>query len=149
MRIFEVKADRWVYRDLLLLADPSEEMVGRYLSRGFMLAAQVDGRAVGEIVVTPQAQGWEIKNLAVDENFWRRGIGRALIEAATGRLPAGTELFVGTADGVPGGVDFYERCGFCRSHLVKNFFVDNYPEPVYDSGVQCVDMVYLKRRCGG
>ena len=39
MKITEVSGDRWAYRDLLLLADPSEEMIGRYLPAGFLLAA--------------------------------------------------------------------------------------------------------------
>ena len=42
-------------------------------------------------------------------------------------------------------VPFYERCGFVRSHVVENFFTDNYDAPIYEAGVQLVDMVYLKK----
>ncbi len=39
----------------------------------------------------------------------------------------------------------YERCGFVRSHNVPNFFTDNYDHPIYEGGVQLIDMVYLQR----
>mgnify|MGYP002231279513 CR=1 FL=1 len=54
-------------------------------------------------------------------------------------------LLVGTGD-VPGILRFYERCGFERSHVVENFFVDNYDHPMYEEGHKLMDMVYLKMR---
>ena len=42
-------------------------------------------------------------------------------------------------------IPFYEKCGFIRSHIIPNFFTDNYANPIYENGVQLVDMVYLKR----
>ena len=53
-------------------------------------------------------------------------------------------LQVGTGDS-PLTVPFYEKCGFIRSHVVANFFTDNYDHPIYEAGVQLVDMVYLRR----
>ena len=41
-------------------------------------------------------------------------------------------------------IGFYEKCGFARSHRVKNFFVDNYDHVIIEDGKQLVDMVYLK-----
>ena len=32
-----------------------------------------------------------------------------------------------------------------RSHIISNFFTDNYDHPIYESGIQVVDMVYLQR----
>lgn len=32
-----------------------------------------------------------------------------------------------------------------RHHLVKNFFTDHYDHPIYECGVQLVDMVYLQK----
>lgn len=40
---------------------------------------------------------------------------------------------------------FYERCGFVKSHIAKDFFVENYDHPIYENGQQLIDMVYLKR----
>jgi hypothetical protein len=52
------------------------------------------------------------------------------------------KMFVGTGDS-PLTVPFYQHCGFSYSHSVKNFFTDNYDHPMYDNGVQLVDMVYF------
>ena len=40
-------------------------------------------------------------------------------------------------------IPFYEHCGFTVSHRIKNFFTDNYDHPMYEDGVQLVDMIYL------
>ena len=53
-------------------------------------------------------------------------------------------LQVGTGDS-PATVPFYERCGFTRSHVVAEFFLQNYDHPIYEAGVRLVDMVYLRR----
>ena len=53
-------------------------------------------------------------------------------------------LQVGTGDS-PSTIPFYEACDFRRHHLVRNFFTDHYDHPIYEDGVQLVDMVYLQR----
>ena len=52
-------------------------------------------------------------------------------------------LQVGTGDS-PLTVPFYEACGFVRSHTVTDFFTQNYDHPIFEGGVQLVDMVYLQ-----
>ena len=54
-------------------------------------------------------------------------------------------LQVGTGDS-PLTIPFYEKCGFARSHSIPHFFTDNYDHPIYEDGVQLVDMIYLRRR---
>ena len=54
-------------------------------------------------------------------------------------------LQVGTGDS-PLTIPFYEKCGFTRSHSIKNFFTDNYNHPIYECGIQLVDMIYLQRK---
>lgn len=34
---------------------------------------------------------------------------------------------------------------FLEVPRIKNFFTDNYDHPMFDDGVQLVDMVYLKK----
>lgn len=43
-------------------------------------------------------------------------------------------------------LSFYESCGFEKSHQVKNFFTDNYDQPIFEGDIQLVDMVYLKKK---
>jgi hypothetical protein len=56
-------------------------------------------------------------------------------------------MLVGTGD-VPWILRFYRKNGFRPSHRVKGFFTENYDHPIFDGGVQLVDMVYLKRSLG-
>ena len=53
-------------------------------------------------------------------------------------------MLVGTGE-TPAILSFYESCGFEISHRVKNFFTDNYDHPMFEDGIQLVDMIYLKK----
>ena len=143
MIIHEVTGERERYWELLLLADEQESMVRRYLSRGTMYALEGD---MGICVVTDEGEGvLELKNLAVAPEFQRRGLGRAIIAFLTQRYWGRYRtLQVGTGDS-PLTIPFYESCGFRRSHVVKNFFPDHYDHPIFECGVQLVDMIYLQK----
>ena len=41
-------------------------------------------------------------------------------------------------------LSFYKSCGFSESHIIQNFFTDNYDHPMFEDGKQLVDMIYLK-----
>ena len=53
-------------------------------------------------------------------------------------------LQVGTGDS-PLTIPFYEKCGFVRSHRIKNFFTDHYANPIYEAGIQLTDMIYFRK----
>ena len=145
MQIREIINDKKQYLDLLLLADEQENMIDRYLERGTMYVLEEDG-VKAECVVTDEGNGvLELKNIAVEPAFQGKGYGKALlgflVQTYAGRY---TILQVGTGDS-PSTILFYEACGFCRHHRVKNFFTGYYDHPIYDNGVRLVDMVYLRR----
>ena len=149
MEIRKVETDKKRYRDLLLLADEQKDMVDRYLERGTMYVLEDDG-VKAECVVTDEGDRiLELKNIAVEPAAQGKGYGKALIdfliETYAGQY---TVLQVGTGDS-PSTIPFYEACGFRRHHLVKNFFTDHYDHPIYECGVQLVDMVYLQRELRG
>ena len=146
MQIRQVKENKKQYLPLLLLADEQEDMIDRYLETGTMFVLD-DGGVKAACVVTAEADGvLEIKNLATDPAFQRRGYARRLIDhvAQTYKKQYHT-LLVGTGDS-PLTVPFYEKCGFVRSHILENFFTDNYDHPIFEAGVQLVHMVYLKKK---
>lgn len=148
MKIIEVKSDKKRYIDLLILADEQENMIDRYLERGTMYVLDDDGIRA-ECVVTDETDGvLEIKNIATAPEHQGKGYGKMLIDFIVQQY-AGlySVLQVGTGDS-PLTVPFYKRCGFRRSHVVKNFFTDNYDHPIYEGGVQLIDMVYLQRTMG-
>ena len=145
MKIKQIETNKKQYLPFLLLADEQEDMIDRYLERGVMYVLEDDG-VKAACVVTDEGNGiLELKNIAVAPDFQRKGYGRALvtflIQTYRGQYQV---LQVGTGDS-PSTIPFYESCGFRRHHLVKNFFVDHYDHPIYECGVQLVDMVYLQR----
>lgn len=145
MRIIEVQEKKKRYLDLLLLADEQEDMIDRYLDRGTMYVLEEDGTKAVCVVTDEGNRVLELKNLAVAPGFQRRGYGRAVIEFLIHRYRGDYSLIqAGTGDS-PLTIPFYEHCGFCRSHVVKNFFVEHYDHPIFEEGIQLVDMVYLTR----
>lgn len=145
MQITKITHNKKAYLPLLLLADEEEAMLDRYLERGSMYVLD-DGGVKAECVVTDEGYGiLEIKNLAVKPAFQKHGYGKALIDFIAARHKNTHRILqIGTGDS-PSTVPFYEKCGFTRSHIVKNFFTDNYSRPIYDGGVLLKDLVYLRR----
>lgn len=146
MNIFQVKDNKKRYLPLLLLGDEQEDMIDRYLERGTMYALEDSGAVQAVCVVTDEGDGTlELKNLAVSPDCQRRGYGRRMIEflceTYQGRY---ARLLAGTGDS-PLTLPFYEACGFRRSHTAANFFTDNYDHPIFEGGVQLIDMIYLSK----
>lgn len=146
MDIRQVLADKWQYRELLLLADEQEDMVERYLDRGSMYVLWEAGVAVAQCVVTDEGGGLlELKSLSVLPSYQKKGYGKALIRFVEETYQGGFHtLQVGTGDS-PLTVPFYRRCGFAESHRVKDFFLEHYDHPIIEGGVRLTDMVYLRK----
>ncbi len=140
-----IDSDKTKYMELLLIADEQVSMIEKYLYRGDMFALCDDDVRAICIVTQEQAGVYEIKNIVTVPEYQRKGYGQKLISfIADHYKKSGTELYVGTGDS-PMILRFYEKCGFEKSHIVKNFFIDNYDHPMYENGQQLVDMIYLKR----
>lgn len=148
MEIREIKEEKKRYMELLFLADEQENMIEKYLDRGMMFVLD-DGEVQAECVVTDEGGGiLEIKNIAVAPESQRKGYGRCLIQFIERRYKAGFHtLQVGTGES-PLTLSFYQKCGFVKSHRVKNFFTENYNHPIIECGIQLVDMIYLKKELG-
>ena len=133
------------YIDLLLLADESESMIDKYLERGEMFALY-DNELKSICVVTRESSDTcEIKNIATYEKWQGAGYGSKLIQyISTYYKDKFKTLIVGTGN-VPKSLKFYEKNGFIVSHKIKNFFTDNYDHPMFEDGVQLVDMIYLRK----
>ena len=145
MNIKEIKEDKKQYLDLLLLADEQENMIDRYLDKGTMYILEDNGVKAECVVLDVGGGVLEIKNIATDPQFQGKGYGKALIEFIVKKYRGKYSILqVGTGDS-PSTIPFYEKCGFVRSHIVENFFLDNYDHPIYDGDVQLTDMVYLRK----
>lgn len=145
MEIREIKEDKKIYIELLLLADEEEKMVDKYLDRGQMFVLDDEG-IKAECVVTQEGDNViEIKNIAVYPKYQKKGYGKKLIEFIETKYKNDFDIIrVGTGDSrltVP----FYENCGFRKSYCIKDFFVNNYENPIYEDGIRLKDMVYLEK----
>jgi ribosomal protein S18 acetylase RimI-like enzyme len=138
---------------LLLQADETREGIEEYLFDSQVWVARLAGRdePVGVMcLLRVDGATVELMNIAVDEPFRGRGIGGAMIEKAVGiAAELGYReiiLGTGTEDCAPDLIRFYERHGFRKSHLRKDYFVEKYPdEPIIENGVQLRDMQVLAR----
>ena len=146
MNIWKVHKNKKHFISLLLLADEQEDMIDRYLEQGWMYVLE-DGSIKAECVVTDEGNGiLELRNLAVEPEAQGHGYGKMLINFLVLQYADSYSILqVGTGDS-PLTVPFYEKCGFVRSHRIPNFFIDHYNHPIYEAGIQLVDMVYLQRR---
>ena len=145
MEVIEVIENKKAYIELLLLADEQEDMIDRYLDKGKMYLLDDKGIKC-ECVVTNEGDGvLEIKNIATGPEYQGKGYAKFLIDIIANKYKEIYNILqVGTGDSLST-IPFYKKCGFVRSHIIPNFFTDNYANPIYENGVQLVDMVYLKR----
>lgn len=142
INIKKITSDKKEYMDLLLLSDPSEEMINKYLDKSDMYVLSVNGVAVSEIVIAKTSETTcEIKNLATAIEYRNRGFAKQILQYIFQNYKMQfPTMFVGTA--IP---SFYEKFGFQYSHTIDNFFTKNYSEPVMDGNKKIVDLVYLKK----
>ena len=144
MYIYEVDKNKKQYMSLFLIADESESMINRYLNHGTVYVLDDNGTK-GVCVLTKETNCViEIKNIAVNPNFQRKGYGKTLINFIIEKYKNQFNILqVGTGN-VPQVLSFYKKCGFSYSHTVRNFFVENYDHPIYENGIKLIDMVYLR-----
>lgn len=129
----------------LLLADPSPEKVQGYLGLSRCFVASHAGTAVGAYVVQEHARGThELMSIAVAPSHQHQGIGTLLLKHAVDwvRQSGARRLEVGT--GTFGyQLSFYQRLGFRVVAIDRDFFLDHYPEPLFEDGIQHKDMLRL------
>jgi len=148
MKINQITHNKKRHLDLLLLADEQENMIDRYLETGDMFALYDNDLKSVCVVVAIDEETCELKNIATYKEYQGQGYAKALIKFVVDFYKDRYKtMLVGTGE-VPTILSFYESCGFEQSHRIKNFFTDNYDHPMFEEGIQLVDMVYLKKRLG-
>lgn len=131
---------------LLLDADPSKSRVESYLSDEFTRIAIYGDEVIGVYAMTKHAPTrFEVMNIAVRENFQGKGLGRWLLGHAIGvaESKGARVIEVGTGNSSLDNLAFYQRSGFRITGVIRDYFVDNYPEPIIEDGIPCRDMVRL------
>lgn len=148
MQLFEVPtgAAREKLLDLLLLADEDEATVRGYLDKGRMYEINDVRKRVGVIQIVEQDGYSEIKNIAVLPEFQGKGIGKkALRFIEKISYDEGAQLMkVGTANSSIKNIAFYQKAGYRLDSITHNFFT-NYKEPIFENGIQAIDMLYFSK----
>jgi len=135
--------------NLLLLADETTEAIEKYIYCSDVYVTtqneQADPIAVFALYKINSTE-IEIKNIAVAEVEQGLGIGSYLINEIK-RIAKNENfksIFVGTPDNALSQINFYEKNGFTKYGLRKDFFIENYSEPIFEDGIMLRDMIVLK-----
>ena len=142
MQIEKIEDEKEKYMDLLLNADPDEEVVSKYLKNGELYIGLIKNKVVCEVVITKVDENTcELKNIATEKSYRGNGYASELIKYVFNIYKLKYErMIVGTTENM---IPFYVLNGFTKyHHTVKNFFVDNYKEEIWDGDLHCIDMYY-------
>jgi len=148
LRLHELQPGEAIPFRLLLLAD-EEDAIRKYIynSSVYTLYYKPQKDPIGVVAISRANESEiEIKNIGVLESFRNNGLGSLLINYVKeiAYKENYTDIIVGTADNGINQSRFYERNGFVKYAVKKNYFIDNYSRPIVDDGVLLKDMVMLK-----
>ena len=144
------KTNEAIPYSLLLLADETQEAIDKYIyeSKLFYAYTKLNPIPIGVIALYQVSSSvLEIKNIAIDNQEQNKGYGKQLIDFsiqyATENLYK--ELIVGTGDTSTQSINFYLKNGFQPYSIRQNFFLENYPFPIYEGCKQMQHMILFKR----
>ena len=135
--------------ELLLLADPSKEMIDSYLPGSTVYVAQSEERIIGEYVLYPLGgKAAEVKNIAVESPLQGQGIGKLLLMHAvsTARAKGYRSVTIGTANSSITQIYLYQQQGFQITDIKEDYYLLNYAEPIYENGERCKDQLILTKQ---
>jgi len=138
------------YLELLATANPSELLVRQDLSRGDLYVMEDGGQTISAAIVVPlNRTSCELRAIATMEKHKRKGYAKVLLHYLFAVYRDDYQsMVVGTVDGSQLALGFYESQGFRRINVIENYFLDTYSEPIFDNGMQCIDMVMLEKQLG-
>lgn len=150
MKVKQIKA-ALIPMALLLEADPSESCIRSYLAGSLCFAAFDNDELLGACVTNVKQAGvTEVYNIAVFPEHQNRGVGSELLSLVIKHLTESgvKEVVLGT--GTFGyQLAFYQSLGFRVEGVIKNFFKDHYDEPIFENGLQHIDMLRLSLKLNG
>ena len=148
VKIERLHSNQEIPYDLLLLADESLEAIHKYLSVSDIYIARhvASGNPLAVFVLQSlNRKEMEIKNIAVSPEFQDIGIGSCMIEEIKqiARSQGCSAIWVGTPDSAFLQICFYKKNGFSIATVKKDFYVQNYPYPIFENDVELKDMIML------
>ena len=139
------KENKEQYMNLLFEADPSKDMINDYLRDGelFVLTYKETIACVA-VVIGIDDETIELKNIATKEIYRGQGYGKKMLKyLADNYKQKYKKMLVGTSEN---NIPFYVMQGFDKyEKTIKNYFIDNYDEEIWDGDLQCIDMYYYSK----
>lgn len=133
------------YIDLLLEADPSRDMIYKYLNDSDVYALKKEDELISiAVILHIDRKTLELKNIVTRENYRNKGYAKTLLKSLCGNYKQKYDrMLVGTTEN---NIPFYVKQGFDKyEKTVKNFFIDNYKEEIKDGDLVCTDLIYYSK----
>lgn len=133
------------YIDLLLEADPSKDMIHKYLNDSDVYALKKEEELISIAVILPiSRKTLELKNIVTKEKYRNKGYAKTLLKSLCGNYKQKYDrMLVGTTEN---NIPFYVKQGFDKyEKTIKNFFIDNYDEEIIDGDLICTDLIYYSK----
>lgn len=149
--IRKIKGEEQLPFELLLLADETIAAINKYVYESNVYLLESEAGLVGVYVLkTIDQHIAEIKNIAVHPSYQGKGLGTMLLDhaAQSAKSNGFTCLLIGTGDASLKQLKLYRREGFVSFRIIQDFFINNYPMPIYENGIQLKDMILLKKALG-
>ena len=134
-------------KDLLLLSDPSEEVIAEYIDLSIKFIARLNSKIVGALVlIHTRPKTMEIMNISVYEEYQNKGIGKQLINKAIEFAKESKIKTLEIGTGNPGVIQMmlYQKCGFRIVGVELDYFRKYHNERIFENGIECRDMIRMK-----
>ena len=133
------------YINILLDADPNEDLIRQYLKDGevFVLTYKENVACVA-VVTKIDDETVELKNIVTKEEYRGQGFGKKMLKYLEDNYKQRyKKMLVGTSEN---NIPFYVKQGFDKyEKTIKNYFVDNCDEEIIDGDLHCIDMYYYSK----
>lgn len=132
---------------LLLSADPYKDHIEEYINQSKIYIARLNEKIAGVYALYHFGNSvYEIKNIAVSPEFQNQGIAYQMLLHAQNICNSiqNSKLSICTGNSSKQQISLYKKAGFEIINIRKGFFIENYPSPVYENGIRCVDQIVMQ-----
>lgn len=131
--------------NLLLEADPSIDMINRYLKNADLFVLTYNESIACVAVVSKIDENTvELKNIVTKKEYRGKGYGKKMLKYLADNYKVRyKKMIVGTSEN---NIPFYVKQGFDKyEKTVKNFGEDNYDEKIHNENAICIDKYYYSK----